>query len=132
MPTKSAPARRPHAKKLTNNYLTKLQSPKWQKVRLKVFERADWECETCSNKSNSLTVHHGYYRYGVEPWDLPWDTLWCLCAECHSMYQEELSLLKIAIGKLYPQDYANALRVIQSDFHLGHGGSSNHILPKKA
>ena len=108
------PRKRTRTKKPTSDYFLKLQSPKWQKVRLKVLERAEWACETCGSEENTLTVHHGYYRYGVEPWDLPLNTLWCVCSDCHSEYQEELTRLKVAIGRLYPQDYYNILQEIEN------------------
>ena len=102
------------SRKSTSDYLTKLQSPKWQKIRLKVFERAEWMCQACGSEDNTLTVHHGYYRYGADPQDLPLGTLWCMCATCHSIYQRELSFLKFAIGLLHPLEYLNAIAAIQT------------------
>lgn len=79
-----------------------------------VFERADWMCESCADTSKSLTVHHGYYRFGCEPWELPRDTLHCLCQDCHEEYQQDLLELKLEIGKLYPPDYSTVLQMIRT------------------
>jgi hypothetical protein len=54
-------------------YLEKLKDPRWQKVRLKVMERAGFKCECCENDKDS----------NGEPWDAPLETLECLCRSCH-------------------------------------------------
>jgi len=118
---KSASAPRTRTRKPTNDYLSKLQSPQWQKTRLKVLQRAEWRCQTCGEDLKPLTVHHGFYRYGVEPWDLPEDTLWCLCQDCHEEFQRDLLELKLEIGRLYPQDYSDVLQRISKMYEEQRG-----------
>jgi hypothetical protein len=65
-------------------YSDKLKDPRWQKVRLKVFERDEWTCQICFNKELQLKVHHKYYVQGKEPWDYPPDALVTLCEKCHA------------------------------------------------
>ncbi len=69
-------------------YSEKLKDPRWQKVRLKIFERDEFECATCGNSKSTLFVHHKYYEYGIEPWDYPLNSLVTLCKTCHEEADE--------------------------------------------
>jgi NAD-dependent SIR2 family protein deacetylase len=64
-------------------YLEKLKDPRWQKKRLTILERDEWQCQHCGEKSNTLHVHHTYYKPGANPWDANDKTLITLCADCH-------------------------------------------------
>ncbi len=69
-------------------YVEKLRDPRWQKTRLKVFERDNWTCQACFSDDESLQVHHKYYLRGKEPWDYPMDALQTLCEHCHEVTTE--------------------------------------------
>lgn len=77
-------------------YQRYLQTPHWRRIRLRVFERADWRCEgeiteepdasspwgrsTRCETITGLQVHHlSYDRLGHERLE----DLVCLCAACH-------------------------------------------------
>ena len=62
-------------------YLEKLQDPRWQKIRLRVLDRAGFKCECCGDIKTSLQVHH--LIYCGEPWDSKMEHLECLCRPCH-------------------------------------------------
>lgn len=63
----------------------KFLDPRWQQFRLKRLERADWQCEACSDSTSTLHVHHVFYIQGRDPWDyLPESTV-VLCDQCHDM-----------------------------------------------
>ncbi len=47
-------------------YAKKLTDPRWQKMRLKVFERDGWKCVSCGYEDRELAVHHNNYRLGLE------------------------------------------------------------------
>lgn len=64
-------------------YSEKLKDPRWQKKRLKVFERDGWKCVRCGSSKNELNVHHLTYRRN--PWDSPMRDLMTLCKDCHSL-----------------------------------------------
>jgi len=66
-----------------NKYYEKLKDPRWQKVRLQVFERDEWACVVCGNKTKPLNVHHVAYFQGMEPWEVPRGFLVTLCESCH-------------------------------------------------
>lgn len=63
-------------------YYAKLKDPRWQQLRLRVFERDEWTCQLCGGKTNSLSVHHARYEDG-EPWDTHIGLLFTACSECH-------------------------------------------------
>lgn len=69
-------------------YSEKLRDPRWQKIRLQVFERDQWACQICMDSESTLAVHHKYYTPNTEPWDYPLDALITLCESCHSTEYE--------------------------------------------
>ena len=56
-------------------YAEKLRDPRWQRMRLKVFERDDWTCTSCGDSKTTLHVHHKLYEPGKEPWEYPLECL---------------------------------------------------------
>lgn len=64
-------------------YSEKLLDPRWQQMRLRVFERDDWTCRSCGCKDKTLNAHHPVYRPNSEPWEYEVDELVTLCSECH-------------------------------------------------
>ena len=70
-------------------YLEKFKDPRWQQLRLRVFERDEWACQKCFDDKSMLAVHHRYYLDDKEPWEYPIEALITLCEECH---KEEVEL----------------------------------------
>ena len=70
------------------SYKKLLRDPRWQKKRLKVFERAGWACESCGDDKEELHVHHTFYD-GRKPWKYPKKSLVSLCKTCHRAEHEE-------------------------------------------
>lgn len=64
-------------------YADKLKDPRWQKKRLKVFERDNWKCRFCGNTDRNLQIHHTRYFPEFEPWDYESQYLITLCNKCH-------------------------------------------------
>ena len=64
-------------------YSDKLKDPRWQKMRLLVFDRDDWKCQCCGDTENTLHCHHKKYISGKDPWDIDTDNLVTLCENCH-------------------------------------------------
>jgi len=57
------------------------EDPRWQKLRLRVFDRDDWKCVACQDASSTLVAHHK--RYCGEIWESPPEDLQTLCKCCH-------------------------------------------------
>lgn len=66
-------------------YAEKLKDPRWQQLRLRIFERDEWACQVCGDKTTMLAVHHRYYLSGREPWDYEPAALVTLCQPCHEI-----------------------------------------------
>lgn len=64
-------------------YSEKLRDPRWQKKRLQILERDNWQCQICKDTESTLHVHHWYYETGKDPWDYPLKSLATLCESCH-------------------------------------------------
>jgi hypothetical protein len=64
-------------------YSEKLKSPKWQKKRLQILERDNWECQYCKDTETQLQVHH--LKYTNEPWDADNNDLITACSDCHQI-----------------------------------------------
>ena len=76
------------------SYYELLKHPKWQKKRLEILRRANFECENCGADEITLHVHHTYYEKGCAPWEYPDESLQCLCEKCHRETQDLASSLK--------------------------------------
>jgi hypothetical protein len=64
-------------------YSEKLLDPRWQKKRLLIFQRDNFECTECGDGKKTIHVHHKEYIKWKEPWDYEDDLLTTLCADCH-------------------------------------------------
>jgi hypothetical protein len=84
----------------SDSYWEKLRDPRWQQKRLKVMEAAEFTCEDCGAEDKTLTVHHSFYEYGLEPWEYPDESLHCLCEECHKRAQALYQCIKRQLGAL--------------------------------
>ena len=80
-----------------SDYSEKLKDPRWQKLRLKVFERDQFKCSCCESADNTLHVHHLVYSKG-EPWDAPTEHLETLCNDCHEFREDLNKFLKDVMG----------------------------------
>lgn len=58
--------------------------PKWQKLRLLVFQRDEFKCTKCGETEKMLHAHHLKYIDNVPIWDVPIDYIITLCEDCHS------------------------------------------------
>lgn len=81
-------------------YAEKLKDPRWQKLRLEIFERDNWTCTACQNKEQTLCVHHKKYT-ATEPWDEPKEHLSTLCDDCHEAIRRFASIRHAVRGADY-------------------------------
>lgn len=67
------------------SYSEKLLDPRWQKMRLRVFERDNFTCINCGSKDKTLHAHHPqYHPFAEGPWDYDVGDIVTLCEECHA------------------------------------------------
>jgi len=72
------------------DYAKLLKNPKWQRKRLEIMQRDNFECKKCRGSDVELNVHHKEYIKGKNPWEYEDDNLITLCVYCH----QEIELLK--------------------------------------
>ena len=80
-----------------SDYLEKLKDPRWQKKRLKILKRDEFQCTNYGDGKNTLHVHHIAYHLNKEPWDIENKLLQTLCKTCHA---EETESIKLASRSL--------------------------------
>jgi hypothetical protein len=86
------------------SYRDKLKDPRWQKKRLKILSKANWQCEKCKRADLTLHVHHLVYR-NVEPWDYLDNELKTLCECCHVKAHNFLRGVKMfKVGERYERE----------------------------
>lgn len=119
-------------------YSERLRDPRWQRKRLEIMSRDDFQCCRCRAHEITLNVHHCYYVRGNDPWEYPDASLLTLCEPCHEfetrnmnaardeLYQslaargktsEDLTGLTQAIND---PDGFNALTLLVGWIELGH------------
>jgi hypothetical protein len=105
------------------SYSEKLKDPRWQKLRLEVFERDGFECCCCHDTESTLNVHHLKYSSG-NPWDSDIKDLITYCETCHksieylcSFYKEDRENLRKAyyVGV---KDNSGGLMLLNKDDHF--------------
>jgi hypothetical protein len=69
--------------KSKSEYSQKLLDPRWQKKRLEILSRDEFECQICCETTKTLHVHHKIYFKGKEPWEITNEYLTTLCRDCH-------------------------------------------------
>ena len=84
------------------SYAEKLKDPRWQRKRLEILQRKNFTCQRCDDDKATLHVHHGFYKRGLEPWEYPSETLWCLCEECHEEVQALMADVHEALARIDP------------------------------
>jgi hypothetical protein len=79
----TSPALAKKFKASADKYATILKDPRWQKLRLYIFERDGFSCRSCGSTSETLHVHHERYVDGRLPWEYGDCDLTTLCEPCH-------------------------------------------------
>jgi len=71
-------------------YFESFKDPRWQKKRLEILERDDFECIVCGDKKAQLHAHHTIYFENSYPWEYPNRCIKTLCDKCHTDEHESL------------------------------------------
>lgn len=95
-------------------YSEKLLDPRWQKKRLKIFERDGFACLECGDSRSTLNVHHGCYLPGCDPWEYADHLLHTLCEPCHERTQHALAEMHAMLGGLRIEGLATAVSLLMA------------------
>ena len=79
------------------DYEFKLRNGNWQKKRLEIMQRDDFQCRFCGS-FDDLQIHHMVYSRG-EPWEIGDHFLITLCGSCHREEEEFKEEDKFLISK---------------------------------
>lgn len=79
---------------MRKTYSEQLKDPRWQKMRLRVFEREKFTCEFCGSTEKTLHAHHTRYKPGAAPWEYEDHEILCICEECHGKEHERIERFK--------------------------------------
>lgn len=102
------------------SYSKKLQNPNWQKKRLEILSRDNFQCISCGSNDKELHVHHRWYQFGKEIWDYPDSCFETLCHECHEYIEmcikDSTTDLQVMLRKtlLNQDDYSCFLNLLNS------------------
>lgn len=80
--------------KTKSAYSKLLLDPRWQKKRLEILNRDNWECQSCFDKEETLHVHHCYYEKDKLPWEYENESLLTVCATCHEEETNDFYAMK--------------------------------------
>ena len=99
-----------------SEYFELLKHPNWQRKRLEILQRDDFQCRLCSDKNTTLNVHHLKYLPERKPWEYENKDLITLCEDCHHLIEKcTLDIEKYKILKIKPKGYISLFFVIKSN-----------------
>lgn len=94
--------------RVQKSYSEKLQNPLWQRKRLEIFDRDNWTCQQCGDKTTQLEIHHTSYWSQFEPWEYPNDMLITVCHRCHGTEQVRFHYEKSLVTALREKGFLAA------------------------
>lgn len=97
-------------------YSGKLKDPRWQKKRLEILERDNWECQICGDNESTLIVHH--YKYSGEPWEVEDKYLKTLCEDCHDSEHQCMKEQKELLTEAMSEFESDIYRAVAHIVHL--------------
>jgi len=84
-------------------YAEKLRLPQWQRKRLEILNRDNFQCCACDSRTKELQVHHLIYSKR-DPWDYPDHCYQTLCRDCHEVrgpiVEAAADALKLCLSKV--------------------------------
>lgn len=82
-------------------YSEYLQTPEWQKKRIKALRFAQFRCQVCNSSSNLDTHHRSYKDLGQEPLS----DITVLCNDCHRIFHGNRELVQSEPPSNYTQSH---------------------------
>jgi hypothetical protein len=70
-------------------YSKLLKHPLWQRKRLEILNRDNFQCQICEDKETTLHIHHKEYIPGKNPWEYEDSNFITVCEDCHLLLSEE-------------------------------------------
>lgn len=108
-------------------YSEQLRHPNWQRRRLEALTAADWSCQACAAKDETLHVHHKQYFKGRMAWEYSLDELQVLCEACHQYEHDLGDVLKIVLARAH---YPAPVTPIATGLMAGYIHGSGRLAPE--
>jgi hypothetical protein len=77
---------------MNKTYSELLRDPRWQKKRLEIMKRDDFQCQRCKATEKPLNVHHKKYLRNRKPWEYSDELLITFCEDCHKAQHPEKTI----------------------------------------
>ena len=75
-----------------SKYSELLKDPRWQKKRLEIMVKDNFQCQCCFDRETTLVVHHKSYNKDKKPWEYENNDLITLCENCHKLLHDHHNL----------------------------------------
>ena len=96
-----------------SNYSELLKDPRWQKKRLKIMERDNFQCQITFEKDKTLCVHHKKYIKGKKPWEYANKDLITITEELHNRMH-----LIFKDNDFFYKDISNKFKCTPTDMYI--------------
>jgi 5-methylcytosine-specific restriction endonuclease McrA len=96
------------------SYSLKLKDPRWQRKRLEILQRDNFQCTCCGDTESEIHVHHSYYEFGKEIWEYDNETLYTLCSDCHYSHTLCQRAIKEEIRKFHYDSLYEFVKIVES------------------
>jgi 5-methylcytosine-specific restriction endonuclease McrA len=91
--------------------------PRWQKVRLTVFNRDEFKCIMCKSGDTELHCHHKTYTRGKPVWEYELSNFSTVCKTCHERITEIKSKVGSYLDSWWALDlFERALEIADGDY----------------
>lgn len=97
-------------------YWEQLRHPNWQKLRLRMLDRADYKCANCNDTETHLHVHHKQYIKGRKAWEYEDSNFEVLCDACHENAHYFKDSLNSVLAQL-PSELLDQIRDLVAGFY---------------
>ena len=96
-----------------SEYSELLKDPRWQKKRLKIMERDNFQCQITFEKDKTLCVHHKKYIKGKKPWEYANKDLITISEEIHKRIH-----LVFKYNSFFYNDVAEKFKCTPTDIYI--------------
>lgn len=97
-------------------YWEQLRHPTWQKLRLRMLDRAGFKCANCNDTETNLHVHHKQYIKGHMAWEYEEANFEVLCDACHENAHFFKDSLNSVLAQL-PSELLDQIRDLVAGFY---------------
>lgn len=103
---------------MKDSFSEQYKNPKWQKKRLKILERDNYQCQHCDESELTLQVHHLSYPKGINIWECKDENLITLCEPCHRRVTDLIDLVRVKSEEQMFVEFMSTCAAVHSSVQL--------------